>query len=70
MNAISTPPKATMTQSNITMTQTELAFSLKGVRENYGMDKIYYIIYMFTVSRDGKFSNMLRRVTVMKKAKT
>ena len=24
------------------------------------MDRIYYIIYMSTVSRDGKFSNMLR----------
>ena len=23
------------------------------------MDKIYYVIYMFRVSRDGKFSNML-----------
>ena len=24
------------------------------------MDRIYYIIYMYTVSRDGNFSNMLR----------
>ena len=26
------------------------------------MDRIYYVIYMFTVSRDGKFSNMFATI--------
>ena len=41
------------------MTQSELALVSEAfsLRENYGMD---YVIYMFTVSRDGTFSNMLR----------
>ena len=60
LSAISASPKATMTKSNDAMTQSE--FSLRpSLRENYGMDRIYYVIYyIFTVSRDGKFSNMLR----------
>ena len=48
-----------MTQSNDAMTQTKLAFSLRAQGRTMGWIG-YIVIYMFTMSRDRKFSNMLR----------